>query len=286
METQTKTSNAENAKIALEGPDSRVFSNSERTAESDLRLKVIDETIRSYQEQFPFIEGATVFGSTVHGGANTESDIDAFIYVDPTKLPEEFSTPEIAGTPSMTDRDARAMGRAIQVDLMGGIGQEVRRGGVHEKNDVRVFAIDEKSIKELLQAYSESESSYYQELEAHRKHEDEIYNQLYDIEGADEWSYEAKRQFVDERLGKDPEFPDSLSWAISGLFHPAVGSPGRIQELRQAVIRELESMPNGQEIWERIISSVEMFEGDLHYKDGQERLLPEDLADAAEQYAA
>jgi hypothetical protein len=215
-------------------PDVRVFAHPERTAESDKRLDILDRTISGYQERHDFIEGATVYGSTVHGGGHTESDFDTFVYVDPNQLPEEFST-EIDGVRTMTEDDQLAMGKAIQVDLMSELGQKVvkKEGGESEKNDVRVVPMSEEIIKERL----------------------------------GEW------------------FKTHKDFAIAGLFHPAVGEKGDIRRLRIALLDELGSMPNGQEIW-KDIATFWIPRGETPWNGGklpdmpEAARLPESLEDA------
>lgn len=146
MASNIKTPNAKTHEAAdpseLANPDLRIFYNRNRTAESDRRLTILNETILGYQEEHSFVIGATAFGSTIHGGAHAESDIDAFVFVDPDSLPEEFSSKDDDGRKVLTSRDASEMGRAIQVDLMQGLGETVTRNGKHEKNDIWVFAVN------------------------------------------------------------------------------------------------------------------------------------------------
>lgn len=270
----------------LKGPDSRVFANPSRTYESDRRLATINETILSYQAEHPFIEGATVFGSTVHGGAHAESDIDAFVFVDPDQLPEEFSSVDAEGHISLTPRDGREMGRAIQVDLMQALGEKVTRNGKHEKNDVRVFALNEDIIHSSIEGHLASESAYQQLYDEHRAKEDLYYDRSYVEPGNEDWTPEQRNTYIAGMVGQRPEYPEPLNWAIAGLFHPAVGETDRIQEFRGEVMRDLGTRPQQEkdDLWAKIADTVKSFEGDLHSTTDESERVSFDYDTACRQF--
>lgn len=258
-------------------PDQRLFANPERTSEADERLRVLNETIEAYQADHPFIEAATVFGSTVHGEARPESDIDAFVFVDPASLPEEFST-EVNGRRVLTARDAKDMGRAMQVDLMAGLGKTVTRDGEHEKNDVKVFAINEAAIEEELA----KQIKQYEAFARYRQARDILIDRYHGQNPLPEQDFD---EYATQALG-EPPYPDSIDWSIPALFHPGVGDTERLQTLRSAVVNSLPESAGGAKAWEEIKDRVAMFEGDLHHRDDLSVALPDTVADARQAFGS
>lgn len=253
--------------ISQTTPDARLY-HRERNVESDRRLQVLSE-VREEYAKYDFIEGMTVFGSTVHGNAHEKSDIDTCVFVDPDKLIANH------GGTELNVNDYKGLARIIERDLAGKLNVSAGNLSSGERCDVRVYPINERIARQIVDVYAAQKATYDQY--------DNQRSELFDnkIE-AGTYDYKKFANEVREVLGDEPQHP-LIAPSVSKLFHPAVGDQSELTRLRCQAIAAIDESPHREELWEDVVLSVRMFEGSLH--DGG-LLFPESIDEAKELYLA
>lgn len=177
--------------------------------------------------------GATYFGSLVHGEAHRESDVDAFIYVDPTTMgySDHHQIQEGTGIVFLPE---------IEEELSDDFRARIMRGFEYDpesKNDIRVIPLDDEIIN--TSTWIAVQNLNYQEA-----------------------PWQPIRESVRQLLpaANDPDTPyKKLHSAMSGLFHPDI--TGTLTEPRQLVIdRLLMSGHAGEILWRTAIQSITKME--------------------------
>lgn len=252
--------------VAPSPPDERMRNNPNRTPEADRRLEAFDATIRRYQSEYPFVEGATVFGSTMHGGAHEQSDVDGFVFIDPDKLAEQ------AGEVTFDSSDYTMMASAIERDVLSAAGIEQGSTSSGRRNDIQVFPVNDRVIEEAVGQFERS-SAVGREM-------DRLRAQYYDDVNFD-GTFDEFAERAGVRLGDISDTP-MIDWGVAALFHPTVGDPGKVGALRQKVLRRVADSSAADQIWRDISSRIYSFEGDMHSGEAK---FPETLEEALEQFA-
>lgn len=132
----------------LAHPDNRMRE-TDRNYEADRRLEALKDTIATYQERIPFLEGSTVFGSTMHGDAHEKSDVDAMVFIDPDKAAQRYGIGIGAG-------DYSDLAKVIQKDLLVRLGLKDVSISSGERNDIKVYPINERIVDELITEFEQS----------------------------------------------------------------------------------------------------------------------------------
>lgn len=127
--------------------DGRMFENPNRNLEADRRLSTLNDVIVSYQAEHDFVEGATVFGSTMHGDAHERSDVDAMIFIDPDKLTQETGE-------DFDEKDYKDMASVIQYELNDKLGLSDIDISSGKRNDIRVLPVNPRIVTEQITKFS------------------------------------------------------------------------------------------------------------------------------------
>lgn len=133
----------------LTHPDNRM-QEADRNHEADRRLEVLEETIAAYQEQYDFVEGATVFGSTMHGDAHEKSDVDAMVFIDPDKVAQNHGV-------ELDEVDYSDLAGVVQNDLVTKLDLQNTSISSGKRNDIKVFPINEQIIDGLITEFEQSD---------------------------------------------------------------------------------------------------------------------------------
>lgn len=255
----------------VESPDRRMLDNPDRTPEANERLQVLDAVMRDYQSEHSFVEGATVFGSTMHGGAHEKSDIDAFVFIDPDVVSEQL------GGEQLDAFDYNEMARVVEHDLMSKIGKQVGEQSSGRRNDIQIVPLNDEIIDTSVAKYESQSKIYEDHSESMRALRDEYYSRPVEpIEDFETYAQQIKG--ID--IHSDPEIA-MMEWGVSALFHPAVGDNQAIARLRNKVLDRFSASPVGSELWADIVSRIETFEGDMHYDESK---FPQTLAEARQAF--
>lgn len=133
----------------LTHPDSRM-QEADRNHEANRRLEVLEDTIASYQEQYDFVEGVTVFGSTMHGDAHEKSDVDAMVFIDPDKVAQGHGV-------ELDEADYSDLAGVVQNDLLAKLDLKDASISSGKRNDIKVFPINERIVDELINEFEQSD---------------------------------------------------------------------------------------------------------------------------------
>lgn len=256
----------------LHSPDRRMHDNPHRTPEADRRLDALDEVTREYQAAHAFVEGVTVFGSTMHGGAHEQSDVDAFMYIDPDVLADEM------GGAEPDEHDRVQMARAVEHDVFERLGLDSASSG--RRNDVQLYFVNDRIIDESLSRFEENEARSQEFREMSDTLRDAYWDHVDAAGGEDESFEDFARRSSGVDIDDEPEMA-MVEWGIAALFHPAVGDRARIDTLRQKVLDRIASSPAGEQMWSNIASSIYGFEGDMHSEQAK---FPATLAEATDMF--
>lgn len=236
-------------------PDSRMYLRMPNV-HSQRRREALKTFIEEMQSTTDFIEGATVFGSTLHGKAHEGSDLDAYVFISPEKGDHFKDTDfEVAGNGIEFKLALRhELKDALRRDIMAGIDYDPAA-----RNDIVVVPLNEDTIGIGV------EIAIFDEIDYQEAYDD--YLEIVD---------EQKQQGESSEL-QPPEPPLGLNRSMRGLFHPDV--TGTLAPHRQCLIKELLLRGSfGEKLWQGIVAEVSMLEGDFRtlYKD-----FPQTLQEAA-----
>lgn len=217
------------------------------------RLDSFREEIDNFQQKHPEALGATVFGSMIKGDkANSESDVDAFMYIDAETLPDE----EKQKDPKTIQREYRnnflndlGVSESEAKKYYGDLFPKLLSTEIIDNNiqDNIRFQIEEALIKKKIRETDKSQMS------------------------------------EEERLLLYSEEPKRVAdnFEISGMFHARVGHG--IEKYRRMYLEKLAAIPDqkmAENIWRGTYAQISTMEGSYD----KSRRLPSTLSDALRTY--
>ena len=256
-------------------PDRRMIDNPNRTMEADKRLNALEYVIQKYQTEHSFVEGATVFGSTMHGAAHEKSDVDAMIFVDPAKLTHE------AGV-ELDAQDYNDMAGSVQHDVLEALEIEQTSVSSGARNDIRILLINDEIIEDAITKYEQVDQAGVDRKQTI----DDAYEEYWQQPPAATMleDFDAYLQRTKGINRNDNVAYPRLGWEISGLFHPTVGEGGRLAELRNQVVDRMSQSNIGDKLWRDVVEHIDMFEGDMHVGTSDEKF-PKVLSRAVDTFS-
>jgi len=229
-------------------PDARLYHEG-RNLESDRRLEALKEVCEDYLP-YDFVVGVTVFGSTAHGRAHEKSDIDTCMFIDPDELADSDDPIEL------DDSDYREIALIIEQSLAQKLGVQPEALSSSERCDVRVYPINERIVQQIV-------GNFERQTEVYSDYENKRSELLARRIGSDNYSWEKFNEESQAMIGDEPKIP-IMDVSVSKLFHPAVGDPSRLNELRSQIISVINASQYKEEIWQDVVLVIETFEGSLH----------------------
>ncbi len=191
------------------------------------RLEAFRTTVKEFQKENPEVLGATVYGSMIKGKqAHSESDIDAFLYIDAENPACNSTNPDL-----YRDKFLNKLGAETLEE----------RSRYYEDLRSQFLSTDilEKEIADQLDFYTKE--SLYKEMLRQRYGES---------------SEEEKEQL----LKQEPDFR-TIQFGISGMFHARVGSG--IEKYRKVFLEKIAHLSDknkAEKIWGEVASQIRTME--------------------------
>jgi len=221
------------------------------------RLEQFRQQVKKFQEEYPEVLGATVFGSMIKGEkATAESDIDGFLYIDA----------------EVNDKEKLKNRSKLEIDYKTNL---LKRLGLSPEEEEKYFHDFQPKIlsNEILDQDINSFVTIYKKRQEYRMIAEE---------------YEEENDVVlmladrEKLFGQMPGIP-SVDESIAGMFHARVGHG--IQKYRRLFLEKLMTLEDpkmAREIWNGIYAQLSTYEG--RGSEGKIVRLPATLEEALQIY--
>jgi predicted nucleotidyltransferase len=225
-------------------------------SEARARLDQFRNSVKEYQKKHVEVLGATVYGSMIKGSqAKKTSDIDAFVYIDGDKIPEQEKS-----------KDKDVIESEYRLNFLNSLNDpEGEKTKYYE--DLRFQILNEELLDKNI--------DYLVEYESKDKEYQKILEQNYKYDMADEEK--------DKLLSQRPNaFPKDF-FAVAGMFHARVGTGiEKYRKLFLEKINDLSDKKMAEKIWNDIFFSLKTYE--QRADSNKITRIPESLAEATRTY--